>query len=99
MSAAGRASVVLSTTLPPEYHVGLALLAAREDLIRGAANGVICRLVREELDRKHAGTWDQIRAVARELPETLTPRQQSEAILEALREPRPSARRAVEVPR
>lgn len=85
MSAAGRKAVVLSTTLEPEYHAGLAFLVEREDLTRGAANAVLCRLLREELDRKHPGIWDRIRDAAKELPDGMTPREESLALTTALR--------------
>jgi hypothetical protein len=38
----------------------LLVLAKREDGGRGAANGVLTRLLREELERVRPGLWDRL---------------------------------------
>jgi hypothetical protein len=53
-------SVPLTTSLSPVAHGVLSALAAREDPAGGAANGVISRLLREELDRLAPGAWDEL---------------------------------------
>ena len=55
-------TVRLNTTLDAVSYGVLGALASREDPERAAANGVMTRLLREELERVAPGLWD--RAVA-----------------------------------
>ena len=50
----------LNTTLQPVAAGVLAALAAREDLKNQAANQVLERLLREELERLLPGAWDKL---------------------------------------
>lgn len=50
----------LNTTLQPVAAGVLAALAAREDLKNQAANQVLERLLREELERIVPGAWDKL---------------------------------------
>lgn len=52
--------VPLNTSLPPVAHAVLGVLAAREDPGRGAANVVLVRLLREELERVSPGAWGEL---------------------------------------
>lgn len=70
------ASVVLSTTFDPVAHAALAVLADLESA-RGAANVLLERLVRAELERVRPGLWDELAAHRAQLPKGLTPREQS----------------------
>jgi hypothetical protein len=53
-------SVPLGTSLSPVAHGVLSALALREDPAHAEANGVITRLLREELDRIAPGVWDEL---------------------------------------
>jgi hypothetical protein len=53
-------SVILNTSLSPVAHGVLGALAQREDPAGAAANAVITRLLREELDRVAPGAWDRL---------------------------------------
>jgi aromatic ring hydroxylase len=50
----------LNTTLQPVAAGVLAALAMREDLKNHAANQVLERLLREEIERLLPGLWDQL---------------------------------------
>lgn len=58
--AKSTSSVVLSTSLSPVAHGVLGALALREDPAHAEANGVITRLLREELERLAPGLWDEL---------------------------------------
>ena len=55
-------AIQTSTTFPPAVSAVLLVLAKREDGGRGAANGVLTRLLREELERVRPGLWDRLLA-------------------------------------
>jgi hypothetical protein len=57
-------SVVLNTSLSPVAHGVLMAFAQREDPAHAEANGVITRMLREELDRLAPGAWDDLVARA-----------------------------------
>ena len=84
MSASGRNTVAFSTSLEPEFHAALSLLVALERPATTAANRVLRRLIHAELERVAPGAWNRILAAARELPQGLTPRQESEGLLERI---------------
>jgi hypothetical protein len=76
-------SVSLTTSLSPVAHGVLCALAAREDPAGVAANGVITRLLREELERVAPGVWDGLVFHADALLlEGLSPREVSQAVAE-----------------
>lgn len=76
--------IPLNTTLDPVTYAALAFLAARESPGRCHANAPIARLVREELDRSHPGTWDRLVAASLEVPKGLAPKDQAAALASAL---------------
>jgi hypothetical protein len=55
-------AIQTSTTFPPAASATLLVLAKREDGGRGAANGILTRLLREELERIRPGLWDRLLA-------------------------------------
>lgn len=81
-------SVPLTTSLSPVAHGVLCALAAREDPAGAAANAVITRLLREELERDAPGVWDGLVYFAATPgsfdPADLDPRQTSEHVAVAV---------------
>lgn len=69
--------IPLNTTLDPVTYAALGFLAARESPGRCHANVPLARLVREELDRSHPGTWDRLVAASLEVPKELAPKAQA----------------------
>ena len=55
-------AIQVTTTFPPAPAAALYVLARRDDGGRGAANGIITRLLREELERIRPGLWDKMLA-------------------------------------
>jgi hypothetical protein len=77
-----KTSVVLNTSLSPVAHGVLGALAQREDPAHAEANGVITRLLREELDRVAPGAWDTLVEWARYPPDGTPPRGVSKTVAE-----------------
>jgi len=82
LSSRRPSAVVLSTTLGPVAHGALAALAARETPGAPAANAVLVRLIRQDLDRVCPGLWDLLVERAAGLSHELTPRDVSQAVAE-----------------
>lgn len=53
-------AVQTSTTFPPVASATLLVLARREDGGKGQANGVLTRLLRDELEKIRPGLWDRL---------------------------------------
>lgn len=79
-------SVTLNTSLSPVAHGVLGALAQREDPAHAEANGVLTRLLREELERLLPGAWDELIARQRCTPAEVSPREASEGVAEFVAE-------------
>jgi hypothetical protein len=79
-------SVTLNTSLSPVAHGVLGALAQREDPAHAAANVVLTRLLREELDRLAPGAWDELIARQRCTPAEVSPREASVAVADFVAE-------------
>jgi hypothetical protein len=77
-------SCSITTTLSPLAHGVLGALAAREDPSGASANGVLTRLLREELERLRPGLWDAL--VHGAAGPALAPKERSAAVRERVQE-------------
>jgi len=78
-------SCSITTTLSPLAHGVLGALAAREDPSGASANGVLTRLLREELERLRPGLWDALVHGAMS-GAALAPKERSAAVRERVQE-------------